>query len=54
MESGRQIPFTFRTEGEKIVISIDLFELPSEMKGQVSVNEQEKKVLQSERKELFP
>lgn len=42
LESGRQIPFTFRTEGEKIVF-FDLFELPSEMKGQVSVNEQKRR-----------
>ena len=41
LESGRQIPFSFRTEGEKIVF-FDLFELPSEIKGQLGTNEEKR------------
>ena len=40
IESGKQIPFSFRVEGEK-VISIDMFDLPNKLNGQVSSNEEE-------------
>jgi hypothetical protein len=40
--SGNKIPFNFRTEGQK-VISIDSFDLPTKLSGQVSVREEDTK-----------